>query len=60
MVDMSDVAIERVCINEEKTTLSLCLARMIVLAHQNKNRQGSITLSNNSVTGGSVFKVLLL
>ena len=59
MLDMSDAAMESLCVSEGRTGLGLFFARMIAQTHKNKNRQGSIKLSNNSVTGGSIFKVLL-
>lgn len=59
MLDMSAAAMDTLCISEGRTGLGLYFARMIALAHKNKNRQGSIQLSNNSVTGGSIFTVLL-
>lgn len=59
MLDMSDAAMESLCASEGRTGLGLFFARMIAQTHKNKNRQGSIKLSNNSVTGGSIFKVLL-
>jgi signal transduction histidine kinase len=58
MLDMSDAAMESLCVSEGRTGLGLFFARMIAQTHKNKNRQGSIKLSNNSVTGGSLFKVL--
>lgn len=59
MLDMSDAAMQSLCVSEGRTGLGLFFARMIAQTHKNKNRQGSIKLSNNSVTGGSIFKVLL-
>ena len=59
MLDMSDAAMKSLSVNEGRTGLGLFFARMIAQTHKNKNRQGSIKLSNNSVTGGSIFKVLL-
>jgi signal transduction histidine kinase len=59
MLDMSDAAMASLCVSEGRTGLGLFFARMIAQTHKNKNRQGSIKLSNNSVTGGSIFKVLL-
>jgi len=59
MLDMSAAAMESLCVSEGRTGLGLFFARMIAQTHKNKNRQGSIELSNNSVTGGSIFKVLL-
>jgi len=59
MLDMSDAAMKSLSVNEGRTGLGLFFARMIAQTHKNKDRQGSIKLSNNSVTGGSIFKVLL-
>ena len=59
MLDMSDATMESLCVSEGRTGLGLFFARMIAQTHKNKNRRGSIKLSNNSVTGGSIFKVLL-
>jgi signal transduction histidine kinase len=59
MLDMSESAMQSLCVSEGRTGLGLFFARMIAQTHKNKNRQGSIKLSNNSVTGGSIFKVLL-
>nr|WP_297349099.1 HAMP domain-containing sensor histidine kinase [uncultured Glaciecola sp.] len=59
MLDMSAASMESLCLSEGRTGLGLFFARMIAQTHKNKDRQGSIELSNNSVTGGSIFKVLL-
>ncbi len=59
MLDMSDAAMESLCVREGRTGLGLFFARMIAQTHKNKGRQGSIQLSNSGVTGGSIFKVFL-
>jgi signal transduction histidine kinase len=59
MLDMSAASMESLCVSEGRTGLGLFFARMIAQTHRNKDRQGSIELSNNRVTGGSIFKVLL-
>lgn len=59
MLDMSDAAMDSLRVSEGRTGLGLFFARMIAQTHKNRNRQGSIKLSNNSVTGGSIFKILL-
>jgi signal transduction histidine kinase len=59
MLDMSAASMESLCVSEGRTGLGLFFARMIAQTHKNKNRQGSIKLSNNCATGGSTFKVLL-
>ena len=59
MLDMSDAAMKSLSVSEGRTGLGLFFARMIAQTHKNKDRQGSIKLSNNSITGGSIFKVLL-
>jgi signal transduction histidine kinase len=59
MLDMSDAAMESLCVSEGRTGLGLFFARMIAQTHKNKGRQGRIQLSNSDKTGGSIFKVFL-
>jgi signal transduction histidine kinase len=59
MLDMSDAAMESLCVREGRTGLGLFFARMIAQTHKNKGRQGRIQLSNNIETSGSIFKVFL-
>lgn len=59
MLDMSTISLENFCISEGRTGLGLYFARMIAQTHKNADKTGSISLSNDSVSGGSVFELRL-
>lgn len=59
MLDMATIELDDFCIVEGRTGLGLFFARLIAQTHQNGNNNGKIMLSNNKLTGGSVFEVIL-
>ena len=59
MLHMSNVKLDKYCINEGRTGLGLYFARLIAQTHKNKDKQGCIKLSNCAATGGSIFQLYL-
>lgn len=59
MLDMATVKLNNFCISEGRTGLGLFFARLIAQAHSNNGVHGSIALSNDPDTGGSVFELVL-
>lgn len=59
MLNMSTVNLDNFCISEGRTGLGLFFARLIAQTHKNGTQKGSINLSNDLYTGGSVFELIL-
>lgn len=59
MLEMATVKLDNFCISEGRTGLGLFFARLIAQTHKNDGKSGFISLSNDPVTGGSVFELRL-
>ncbi|GLR70297.1 sensor histidine kinase [Agaribacter marinus] len=59
MLEMSTIELTQQCISEGRTGLGLFFARLIAQTHKNQGKQGSITLANSDITGGSIFTLQL-
>lgn len=59
MLEMATVKLNNFCISEGRTGLGLFFARLIAQTHKNDGKSGSIKLSNDAQTGGSVFELRL-
>jgi K+-sensing histidine kinase KdpD len=59
MLDANEINIQDYDISQGRTGLGLFFARLIARGHSNDQRQGSITLANGGVLGGSLFTLKL-
>jgi signal transduction histidine kinase len=59
MLEMASVKLNNFCLSEGRTGLGLYFARLIAQTHKNNGLTGSISLSNDVQTGGSVFELRL-
>jgi len=59
MLEMATVKLDNFCISEGRTGLGLFFARLIAQTHKNNGKAGFISLSNDPITGGSIFELRL-
>jgi signal transduction histidine kinase len=59
MLEMATVELNTFCVSEGRTGLGLFFARLIAQTHKNNGTSGYIKLSNDKITGGSVFELTL-
>jgi signal transduction histidine kinase len=59
MLEMSSKVLDQHCISQGRTGLGLFFARLIAHTHKNQDKRGSVTLSNSSISGGSIFTLTL-
>jgi K+-sensing histidine kinase KdpD len=59
MLEANNITMQNYDISQGRTGLGLFFARLIAQAHNNSERQGSISLANGGSLGGSVFTLRL-